>query len=224
MILRRPLATLLITTHTGKRFRLSVALLLCPALFLQACATVGPAPPGAALSRSVVDGTIGLHADPETASHLANAADVTQLRDPRVIPLSVVVRNVGSAAVFIESALMALQLTDGRLLRVAESVQRAKAPAFEPEPATGGLNWIGGLGQAIRDIPPLLVVGMVVVVGTKPLWLPPYLITRHVKQESHEQRDRNAALAQLAVVRLDSGQTAGTTPSLGGRGHRERPR
>jgi hypothetical protein len=109
---------------------------------------------------------------------------------------------------FIESALIGLQLSDGRLLRVAESVQRARAPAFEPEPATDGLNWIGNLGEAIRELPPLLVVGMVVV-GTMPLWLPPYLIARHVKRKSHEQRDRNAALAQLAPVRLDPGQAAG---------------
>jgi hypothetical protein len=186
---------------------MSVALLLCLALFLQACAT-SPIPPGSVLSRSGVEDMIELRADPETASHLPNAEEVARLRDPRVIPISVVIRNVGTRDVFVGSGPLGLQLSDGRVLRVAERVQTARAPAFEPEPETGGLNWIGDLGLAIRDLPPLLVVAMVVV-GTMPLWLPHYLIARHVKRKSHEQRDRNAAFAQLAPVRLDTGQAAG---------------
>lgn len=187
--------------------RLPVALILCPLLCLQACAT-SPIPPGSVLSRTVVEDMIELQADPETASHLPNAEEVARLRDPRVIPVSVVIRNVGTRDVFVGSAPLGLQLSDGRVLRVAESVQRARAPAFEPEPETGGLNWIGGLGQAARELPPVMVF-LMVVVGTMPLWLPPYLIARHVKRKSHEQRDRNAALAQLAPVRLDTGQAAG---------------
>jgi hypothetical protein len=154
----------------------------------------------------VVEDTIELQADPETASHLPDAEEVAGLRNPRVIPVSVVIRNVGTPDVFIESEPFGLQLNDGRVLRVAEGVQAARAPAFELEEGASGLNWIGELGRA-HDFPPVFVF-LMAVVATMPLWLPPYLIARHVKRTSREQRNRNAALARLGV-RLTKGQAAG---------------
>jgi hypothetical protein len=189
--------------------RVPVALILCQIFCLQACATTSAAPSGAVLSRSVTEEMVELQADPETASHLPNAAEVAQLRDPRVIPVSLVIRNVGTADVWIESALIGLQLSDGRVLRVAEGVQTARAPAFDFDEGTDGLNWIGSLGEAMRDLPQVILPILMVVVGTMPLWLPPYLIARHVKRTSREQLNRNAALAGLGDLRLATGQAAG---------------
>ncbi len=185
--------------------RLPVAFILCPLLCLQACAT-SPIPPGSVLSRTVVEDMIELQADPETASHLPHAEEVARLRDPRVLPVSVVIRNGGTTAVVVGSETISLRGDDGRVFPVAERVQKARAPAFEPpEEQTAFLGWIGDLGQD----PQLAVPILIPVVATMPLWLPPLLIARHLKGKSREQRRRNAALERLETVYLAKGEAVG---------------
>jgi hypothetical protein len=121
-------------------FRMSVALLLCLALFLQACATVSLAPEGAVLGRSVIAGGIELKADPDTMQHSADARTVVRLREGRVVPLILVIRNVGASKVVeVHSAAIALELTDGRMLRaideLLEPLPAPSAPAPENQPA-----------------------------------------------------------------------------------------
>ena len=124
--------------------RRGVALLLCPALFLQACATVSPAPEGAVLGRSVIEGGIELKADPDTAQHSANARNVVRMREGRVIviPLILVIGNVDvSQVVEVHSAAITLELNDGRILRTIktnsedEPLPAPSAPAPESQPA-----------------------------------------------------------------------------------------
>jgi len=122
--------------------RRGVALLLCPALVLQACATVSPAPDGAVLGRSVIKGGIELQADPDTVPHSAQAQEVMRLRAGRVIPLIVVIGNVdASQVVEVHSAAITLELTDGSILRaiqaypVDEHLPTPSAPAPESHPA-----------------------------------------------------------------------------------------
>jgi hypothetical protein len=79
--------------------RRGVALLLCAALFLQACATVSPAPEGAVLGRSVIERGIELKADVGTVPHSAEAQYVMRLREGRVIPLILVIGNVDASDV-----------------------------------------------------------------------------------------------------------------------------
>lgn len=121
-------------------FRMSVALLLCLALFLQSCATVSLAPEGAVLGRSVIAGGIELKADPDTMQHSADARTVVRLREGRVVPLILVIRNVGASKVVeVHSAAIALELTDGRMLRaideLLEPLPAPSAPAPENQPA-----------------------------------------------------------------------------------------
>lgn len=119
---------------------MSVALLLCPALVLQACATVSPAPEGAVLGRTVIEGGIELRADPDTVQHSADAQNVMRLREGRVVPLILVIRNVDAGTVVeVHSAAIALELTDGRVLRpinaVTEPLPAPTAPPPESQPA-----------------------------------------------------------------------------------------
>jgi len=124
--------------------RRGVALLLCPALVLQACATVSPAPEGAVLGRSLIEGGIELKADPDTAQHSANAQNVVRMREGRiiVIPLILVIGNVDvSQVVEVHSAAITLELNDGRILRAIktnredEPLPAPNAPAPESQPA-----------------------------------------------------------------------------------------
>lgn len=187
--------------------RMPVTFVLCPLLFLQACTTASPIPPGAVLSRSVVEDAIELKADPETASHLPNAEEIAGLRDPRVIPVSVVTRNVGAQGVIVGSSAISLQGGDGRVFPMAEGVQRAIVPAVEREDSTDGpFELIKDLAAG-RD--PLSFAILTVVAGTMPLWGPPVLITQYVKRQSREQRLRNAAFERLEPVYLARGEAVG---------------
>ena len=73
-------------------------MLLCPALFLQACATVSPASEVAVLARSVIEGGIEFKVDPDTVQYLPNAQEVMRFREGRVIPLILVIRNVETSS------------------------------------------------------------------------------------------------------------------------------
>lgn len=187
--------------------RMPVTFVLCPLLCLQACTTASPIPPGAVLSRSVVEDAIELKADPETASHLPNAEEIAGLRDPRVIPVSVVTRNVGAQGVIVGSAAISLQGGDGRVFPMAAGMQRAIGPTVEREDSTDGpFELIKDLAAG-RD--PLSFVILTVAVGTMPLWGPPVLITRHVMRQSREQQLRNAAFERLEPVYLARGEAVG---------------
>lgn len=116
--------------------RASVALLLCPLLCLQACATAGPLPlpPAAVLSRSAVEDTIEVQADPDTLGHLS---EVTRLKDARVIPMSLVIRNLGTSDVIVGSAGITLELSDGRhlpVIQVSAVDERLPKPSAPPPP------------------------------------------------------------------------------------------
>jgi len=109
-----------VALETIAAVRRVVALLLSPVLFFQACTTANA--PGSftlenELSRVVIDGTIGLKADPNTAQHLVDAEEASRLEEAGVIPLRLVIRNLGTREVIVESAGMTLQLNDGRVLQ-----------------------------------------------------------------------------------------------------------
>jgi hypothetical protein len=121
--------------------RRGVALLLCPALFLQACSTVSPASEGAVLGRSVIEAGIELSADPDSTSHLPSAESATRFRAARVIPVSLALRNVGTTEVIVGSAGITLELSDGRHLRaiqadaVDERLPKPSVPAPDGPPS-----------------------------------------------------------------------------------------
>src|SRR5262249_18295265 len=92
--------------------RRGVALLLSPVLCLQAC-TAATAPGSFPLEnrfdRGIVDGTIELKVDTGTAQHPADAEETSQLQDADVIPLRLVIRNLGSGEVLVDSTGMTLK-------------------------------------------------------------------------------------------------------------------
>jgi hypothetical protein len=129
------------TTRAAIAVRRGIALLLCPAVLLQACtAAIAPGsfPSENELDRGVIDGTIGLKADPSTAQHLVDTEQASRLRDAGVIPLRIIIRNLGTREVIVESAGMTLKLHDGRVLqataapalRLAERARLENAPNF----------------------------------------------------------------------------------------------
>src|SRR5499427_1041031 len=130
------------TTRAAVAVRRGIALLLCPAVLLQACAAaIAPSsfPSENELDRGVIDGTIGLKADPSTAQHLVDAQQASRLRDAGIIPLRMVIRNLGTREVIVESSGMTLKLHDGRVLqataapalRLAERARLENAPNFD---------------------------------------------------------------------------------------------
>jgi hypothetical protein len=102
--------------------RRGVALLLSPVLLLQACsAATGPgsSPSENQFDRGVVDGTIELKVAAGTVQHLVDADEASRLRDAGVIPLRLVIRNLGAREVIVESVGMTLKLNDGRVLHAS---------------------------------------------------------------------------------------------------------
>lgn len=221
--------------------RRGIALLLCPLLCLQACTTASPLPLGAVLSRSVVERTIELKADPDTAGHLPSAEeyrstphppDVTRLREAQVIPVSLIIRNVGTDDVIVETAASSLEMADGRIfpviplhgvvLRLPSPIEPPSgsapaAPETPPsEPPTTEMETPKGIGREIGEgalravlIPLLLYFGLPLLIGTSPIWGPALLISLHNKRKFEEQRNRSLALERLEEVRLAKGEAAG---------------
>ena len=217
--------------------RRGVALLLCPALVLQACATVSPAPEGAVLGRSVIERGIELKVDVDTVPHSANAQEVMRLREGRVIPLILVIGNVdASEVVQVHSAAITLELTDGRILRaikvypVDEPVPTPGAPAPESQPAapetspappetppaeTPKTPLPSGGGMLRLDDGGL--VPSILATLTSLIWGP---IARSVSND-HEQRAqrlRHDAPERLEEGRLHTGEITGGVLELGVQG------
>src|SRR5262252_8008989 len=130
------------TTRAAVAVRRGIALLLCPAVLLQACtAAIAPGsfPSENGLDRGVINGTIGLKADPSTAQHLVDTEQASRLRDAGIVPLRLLSRNLGTREVVVESAGMTLKLHDGRVLqataapalRLAERARLENAPTFD---------------------------------------------------------------------------------------------
>jgi len=129
-------------SETITSVRRGVALLLSAILFLQACTVAkapGSFPSQNQFDRWVVEKTIGLKADPSTAQHLVDAQQAGRLRDAGIIPLRLVIRNLGTREVVVESARVTLTLNDGRVLqataapalRLAERARLENAPNFD---------------------------------------------------------------------------------------------
>ena len=129
-------------SETITSVRRGVALLLSAILFLQACTVAkapGSFPSQNQFDRWVVEGTIGLKADPSTAQHLVDAQQASRLRDAGIIPLRLVIRNLDTREVIVESARVTLTLNDGRVLRataapalrLAERARLENAPNFD---------------------------------------------------------------------------------------------
>jgi len=128
-------------SETITSVRRGVALLLSAILFLQACTVAkapGSFPSQNQFDRWVVEGTIGLKADPSTAQYLVDAQQASRLRDAGIILLRLVIRNLGTREVIVESARVTLTLNDGRVLqataapalRLAERARLENAPTF----------------------------------------------------------------------------------------------
>jgi hypothetical protein len=123
--------------------RRGVALLLSPVLLLQACSAAtgaGSFSLEKQLDRGVVDETIELKVDAGTAEHLVDAEEASRLRDAGVIPLRLVIRNLGTREVIVESAGMTVKLNDGLVLHASAApalrlAERARiledAPTFD---------------------------------------------------------------------------------------------
>jgi len=217
--------------------RRGVALLLCPALVLQACATVSPAPEGAVLGRSVIERGIELKADVDTVPHSAEAQYVMRLREGRVIPLILVIGNVdASEVVQVHSAAITLELTDGRILRaikvypVDEPVPTPGAPAPESQPAAPETS------PAPPETPPAEtpktplpsgggtlrlddrgLVPSILAILKSLIWEPIVRIVNN-DHEQRAQRLRHDAPERLEEGRLHTGEITGGVLELGVQG------
>jgi len=197
--------------------RRGVALLLSPVLFLQACtAATAPRsfPPEHRFDREIVDGTIELRVDTGTAQPPVDAEEASQLQEADVIPLRLVIRNLGSGEAIVDSAGMTLKLNDGRVLQAISAFRltyRARlirrqhlgnaGPAMAPvvPPATDK-EALKGLERSATDQDvPMWLKGTAFIVGplifaaalyTMPIWGPPVLISDYVKKKSEEKEQR----------------------------------
>src|SRR5262249_37286046 len=111
----------------------------CPTVLLQACtAAIAPGsfPSEKELNRGVIDGTIGLKADPSTAQHLVDTEQASRLRDAGVIPLRLIIRNLGTTEVIVESAGMPVKLQRGRVSQTPAppALRLPKRPRLEATP------------------------------------------------------------------------------------------
>src|SRR5262245_62146995 len=97
--------------------RRGVALLFSAMLFLQACTAAtapGSFPSQNQFDRGLVEGTIELKVDAGMSQPLVDAEEARRLQEAEVIPLRLVIRNLGTSEVIVESAGMTLELNDGR--------------------------------------------------------------------------------------------------------------
>lgn len=100
--------------------RRGVVLLLSTSLFLQGCTAAtapGSFPSQNQFDRGVVEGTIELQVDAGRGQPLVDAEETRRLQEAEVIPLRLVIRNLGTSEVIVESAGMTLELNDGRVLQ-----------------------------------------------------------------------------------------------------------
>jgi len=217
--------------------RRGVALLLCPALLLQACATVSPVPEGTVLGRSVIEGGIELQADPDTEQHSENAQEVIRLREGRIIPLIVVIHNVDASKVIeVHSAAITLELNDGRILRaiqaypVDEHLPTPNAPAPESQPVapetspappetppaeTPKTPLPSGSGTLRLDDGGLVL--SILAILTSLIWGPIVRIVNNNHEQS-AQRLRHDAPERLEEGRLHTGEITGGVLELGVQG------
>ena len=107
-------------SETITPMRRGVALLLSAILFLQACTAAtapGSFPSQNQFDWGVVEGTIELKVDAGMAQPLVDAEEARRLQEAEVIPLRLVIRNLGTSEVIVESAGMTLKLHDGCVLQ-----------------------------------------------------------------------------------------------------------
>ena len=145
------------TTRAAVAVRRGIALLLCSAVLLQACtAAIAPGsfPSENELDRGVIDGTIGLKADPSTAQHLVDAQQASRLRDAGIIPLHLVIRNLGTREVIVESARVTLTLNDGRVLQAtaAPALRLAERARLENAPTLGSRSSVSETPPSIQPL------------------------------------------------------------------------
>ena len=104
-------------TDTITPVRRGAALLFSAMLFLQACTAAtapGSFPSQNQFDRGLVEGTIELKVDAGMSQPLVDAEEARRLQEAEVIPLRLVIRNLGTSEVIVESAGMTLELNDGR--------------------------------------------------------------------------------------------------------------
>src|SRR5215472_13228278 len=145
------------TTRAAVAVRRGIALLLCSAVLLQACtAAIAPGsfPSENELDRGVIDGTIGLKADPSTAQHLVDAQQASRLRDAGIIPLHLVIRNLGTREIIVESARVTLTLNDGRVLQAtaAPALRLAERARLENAPTLGSRSSVSETPPSIQPL------------------------------------------------------------------------
>ena len=143
------------TTRAAVAVRHGVAVILCPTVLLQACtAAIAPGsfPSEKELNRGVIDGTIGLKADPSTAQHLVDTEQASRLRDAGVIPLRLIIRNLGTREVIVESAGITLKLHDGRVLHAtaAPALRLAERARLENAPPLGSRSSVSETPPSIQ--------------------------------------------------------------------------
>jgi len=211
--------------------RRGVALLLSAILFLQACTAAtapGSFPPQNQFDRAVVEGTIELKVDAGMAQPLVDAEEARHLQEAEVIPVRLVIRNLGTSEVIVESAGMTLKLPDGRVLQAIPAVRLAHraqlirlqrranaapemAPVEPPAADKDGPKGIGrGMGEALLKgalqgaLAPFFIFGISVAAVTSPIWGPPVLISRYVnkpkQRKAEEEEFRNSRLERLEDV------------------------
>src|SRR5215831_15029202 len=147
------------------------------------------------------------------AQPLVDAEEARRLQEAEVIPLRLVIRNLGTSEVIVESAGMTLKLHDGCVLQAIPASRLAhraqlirlqhrgnaapetasveppaadmKVPPVEP-PATDkeAPKWLKGSAFILG---PLIFAA---AIYTMPIWGPPVLISEYVKKKSAEKEGR----------------------------------
>lgn len=179
------------------------ALFLIPLLCVQACTTATSRfEAGSSYPTLVVEGIVGLTADPNTAQHL-DSTEAQKLWAARVIPLRVLIHNVGVNPLIIESASIILELHDNRALRpiapelISERLHPTQPVVVLERPTTSesagqevenpedsrpskvseffsklGEGSLWAVGHAVGE--PLVYGAFALAVVTSPIWGPPF--------------------------------------------------